>query len=477
MASSQGPSSFPISRSSLAFLVALGVIGFLTFIVFPVRRITVVADGFTHLVVTRDQSDTSVLRQAGVALATEDVVAHKSDGWGEHELIVSRAVPVIVFLSNKQISWRTQAKTVGAALAEIGVTLGQGDKVFVNGVVTSPDENLVPAPGRMVSDALMLARVALSPLIDDQNPLSILVKRAVPFNVDEDGHSMDLLSTEPDVGSALRDNGIQLRPEDLVMPALDTPLAAGLNVEVRHAAELVITDPNGDNVVYTHERTVGAALSAAGIEIGEKDRLSPGPDEPVSDGLTVEVFRVGVRSVVEREDIPFETLFKGDPNLAWGDTRRTEGSNGVHAREYEVTYENGIEISRELARDYVEVEPTDAVVYYSAGSDYQGDMPDNYHVVSVLHVYATWYNPASAGKPAGSPGYGITSTGVQVTRGIVAVDPTVIPYGTKMFIPGYGFAVAADCGGGIKGNMIDLGYPDGVESDWSTRWVDIYILG
>ena len=64
-----------------------------------------------------------------------------------------------------------------------------------------------------------------------------------------------------------------------------------------------------------------------------------------------------------------------------------------------------------------------------------------------------------------------------MTRGIVAVDPRVIPYGTRMFIPGYGFAVAADCGGGVKGNMIDLGYPDGVDVDWVSHWVDIYILG
>jgi 3D (Asp-Asp-Asp) domain-containing protein len=63
-----------------------------------------------------------------------------------------------------------------------------------------------------------------------------------------------------------------------------------------------------------------------------------------------------------------------------------------------------------------------------------------------------------------------------VTRGIVAVDPAVIPLGTRLYVPGYGFAVAADTGGGIIGNMIDLGFPDGVPSDWHTSWVDVYIL-
>ncbi len=63
-----------------------------------------------------------------------------------------------------------------------------------------------------------------------------------------------------------------------------------------------------------------------------------------------------------------------------------------------------------------------------------------------------------------------------VTYGIVAVDPNVIPLGTRMFIPGYGYAVAADTGGAVKGYIIDLGFPDGVSADWQSKWVEIYIL-
>jgi 3D (Asp-Asp-Asp) domain-containing protein len=104
-------------------------------------------------------------------------------------------------------------------------------------------------------------------------------------------------------------------------------------------------------------------------------------------------------------------------------------------------------------------------------------LPDGLNVVRVMNVYATWYNPASAGRSDSDPSYGITSTGVPVTKGIVAVDPSVIPYGTRMYIPGYGFGEAADTGGAIVGNIIDLGFPDGVDPDWTPCWVDIYILG
>jgi 3D (Asp-Asp-Asp) domain-containing protein len=91
-------------------------------------------------------------------------------------------------------------------------------------------------------------------------------------------------------------------------------------------------------------------------------------------------------------------------------------------------------------------------------------------------MYATWYNASTSGKAQTDPNYGFTRMGTPVTRGIVAVDPAVIPLGTRLYVPGYGFAVAADTGGGIIGNMIDLGFPDGVPSDWHTSWVDVYIL-
>jgi len=97
-------------------------------------------------------------------------------------------------------------------------------------------------------------------------------------------------------------------------------------------------------------------------------------------------------------------------------------------------------------------------------------------VLKVEHVYATWYNASSSGRPNTDPHYGITATGVPVTKGIVAVDPNVIPLGTRLYIPGYGFAVAGDTGGGIVGDMIDLGYPDGVAPDGPTGWIDVYLL-
>jgi 3D (Asp-Asp-Asp) domain-containing protein len=118
----------------------------------------------------------------------------------------------------------------------------------------------------------------------------------------------------------------------------------------------------------------------------------------------------------------------------------------------------------------------DTVIYYSASALNSTGSIDNLRVAETKRMYATWYNAASSGRPATDPHYGITASGVPVTKGIVAVDKSLIPLGTRLYIPGYGFAVAGDTGGGIIGDMIDLGYPDGVAVDWRTGWVDVYIL-
>lgn len=80
--------------------------------------------------------------------------------------------------------------------------------------------------------------------------------------------------------------------------------------------------------------------------------------------------------------------------------------------------------------------------------------PPGLTLIGEWEMVATAYYSGGGGLN----GNGITAIGLRVKKGIVAVDPRVIPLGTRLFIPGYGEALAADTGGWIKGNRIDLAF-------------------
>ena len=101
----------------------------------------------------------------------------------------------------------------------------------------------------------------------------------------------------------------------------------------------------------------------------------------------------------------------------------------------------------------------------------------------VIQVRATAYCLCQkcTGKTPSSPGYGHTASGLVIVPGrdmkVLSVDPSVIPLGTEVYVEGYGYAIAADTGGAIKGNKIDV-YKDihALALQWGVRNVNVYLL-
>jgi uncharacterized protein YabE (DUF348 family)/3D (Asp-Asp-Asp) domain-containing protein len=455
------------ARLRLALLVCLSAAAVLGFVLFPPRRVTIGADGNEKVVVSRTNDLDTLLRMAGFRREANDVVVRTGT-----EYRIERAVPVTVHVDGKVITWRTRADTVQALLDEVGVQVSPYDGIVYNGVEVNPQEPLAPGPLAAVTAANIGAQ-SLSP----PSSIDVVINRAVPFTIVEDGRRIAFKSARPTVAMALRDAGIRLGPADDVYPPLSTPLVAGQEVVVDHAAAVTVRIGNSSQVIYTHQKLLKNALAEAGLDLGPDDRVEPSVDSDVFNGMTARLVRVTGRSIVEREDVPRRTVFKPDDSLQGSQTRIVQGHDGVHLTEYRIVIEDGVETERTLVRDWYEPEVVDNVIYYAASSlRATGLQPDSFQVLKVEHVYATWYNAASSGRPNTDPHYGITATGVPVTKGIVAVDPNVIPLGTRLYIPGYGFAVAGDTGGGIVGAMIDLGYPDGVAPDGPTGWIDVYLL-
>jgi 3D (Asp-Asp-Asp) domain-containing protein len=106
-----------------------------------------------------------------------------------------------------------------------------------------------------------------------------------------------------------------------------------------------------------------------------------------------------------------------------------------------------------------------------AGVARQGFASALHFAGSALHMLASAYTAGCYGCT------GMTASGLHAGFGVIAVDPSIIPLGTKLFIPGYGRAVAGDTGGAIHGHRIDLGFnTNGEAFEWGSRAVTVYLL-
>jgi uncharacterized protein YabE (DUF348 family)/3D (Asp-Asp-Asp) domain-containing protein len=456
------------ARLRLALLLCLTVAGFLAFVVFPPERVSVEADGREQVIVSREGDAAMVLKQAGVQPSMNDVVVRAGN-----ELRVERALPVVMEADGRTLAWRTRATTVRGLLSEMDIESGPYDAVYINGIEVRPGDALDPHSLTLLPDAVYQAfgKAPAAP------GLSVTVYRAVPFTLVEDGRTIVIKSSRPTVDLALKEAGVRLGPADRVFPALTEPLVAGQQVSVEHAAALTIRTGDSSRVVYTHQSLLSDALAEAGLALGAEDRVEPSVDAAVYNGMTARLVRVAGRQLVEREDVARKTVFKPDETLQGSASRVVQGHDGVKIREYRIVIEDGVETERRLVREGFDPDVQDTVIYYAASSVRATGLPaENLTVARTERMWVTWYNAASSGKPATDPAYGITFSGLPLTKGIVAVDPRVIPLGTRLYVPGYGFAIAADTGGAVLGNILDLGFPDGVHVDWATGYHDVYIL-
>lgn len=472
----------PARRHHFAVIFVIALVGVFAFVLLQPRRVRVDADGRSLVLSTRLAHDGAVLRSAGVDLSPGDRVT-ALQGEGDADVLrVERARTIVLHADGETRRLRTHALIIDQLLAEAGIAPAPRDSVLEDGALVSMNAPIEPP--RLFATRL--------PLVSGAAPgeTTIEVRRAVPFVVMEDGRESLSTSSRPSVAQALREAGIRVGVGDAITPGLQSALEANMRIEIRHAYAITVTVPDAHRVIYTLALTVGEALAGAGIAVPEGAFTDPPAATPVSAGMSVRIVQLSGSSDAEREYVESRTIYEPDAALSPGKTRVLKGHDGVRVRRYRVTYVDREEAGRELIQEYFDPEPVNTTVYYATRTAPEptpapapaprpapapvGAPPAS--TVTTLRVYATWYNAASSGRSPNDPNYGRTATGVLVTYGIVAVDPDIIPLGTRLYIPGYGYGVAADTGGAVKGYIIDLGFPDGVDVRWQSQWVDITVL-
>ncbi|MEL7647245.1 MAG: 3D domain-containing protein [Sedimentibacter sp.] len=162
-----------------------------------------------------------------------------------------------------------------------------------------------------------------------------------------------------------------------------------------------------------------------------------------------------------------------------------EGSDGMKKSVYQESYIDGVLVSRSLEEEIVYIDPVEEIIEVGTKEYKVATSRGGFRYNTEFDMVATAYDLsyASTGKYPDDPEYGITASGTKAQPGTVAVDPSVIPLGTKLYIastdgsPDYGYATALDTGGAIKGYRIDLFMEDGTKANnYGIRQVKVYVL-
>lgn len=470
----------------LPWLAAAAVLIWAATVVWPLvssagMAVTVTVDGFREPVRTSRATVGQLLADLGVRLRPEDAVTPGLDAPLAPGLAVTvqRARPGRVDADGTVFTVYTHAQTAGALLAEAGLTLAAGDEIWLDAGRVQPETPLPPADGPAAArDRPRFARPR-GWVGHDPQPVRLSLRRAVALTVDDGSVPFVLHTTAPTVGEALVAAQVTLYLGDDVRPALGSRTQAGLRVVIQRSKPVLITADRRTVQTRTRGKTVGDALVELGVVVSGNDRVTPALATAVRDNTLIKVVRVLETMEVEREPIPFEMMYAADAQMEIDNQRLVHpGQLGEYRKRFKVTLVDGQAVSRLILDDWMAAEPITRVVAYGTKIvprtlDTPGG-PITYW--RKIRVYATSYSPARSGTPVTAPWYGLTRIGLPAGKGLVGVDPTVIPLGTRLYVPGYGPALAADTGNGIfGGKWLDLGYSDDDFELWHW-WVDVYVL-
>ena len=258
------------------------------------------------------------------------------------------------------------------------------------------------------------------------------------------------------------------------------------------ARELTVHDNGTTQSIYVSSGTVADALETAGIVLGEFDELSVDNNAQIQNGMDIYITRVTVEESYTYEPLPYETVMQASSFLLKGSEIVVQhGEDGVRQYIYDNIYKNGVMTDRILAGTAVYEKPVNEIIAYGTSSVISPSSTLTVSTTSQILTledgtqipYTSYLDVEATAYTTEGKSFNITKSGAVARYGIIAVDPTVIPMGTRMYIASedgdwtYGYAIAGDTGGFIKGNRIDLFYNTNAECiDFGRRNVRVYIL-
>jgi len=217
--------------------------------------------------------------------------------------------------------------------------------------------------------------------------------------------------------------------------------------------DVTVTIGTGSPVHWnTAAMTVSDVLSDIGYTENPDDLITPAPETVVTQDMEITVVLVTFEESEEVAAIPYGTEYRDVQTIPRGTTTRISyGTEGVARQQQRRRYENGVLADTEVLSSETITEPVNEVLERGVGgvvSGKHGSFNFSYYIDVTATAYGDYDEPR------------LTYSGTLAQEGVIAVDPTVIPLGTKVYVKGdygdYGYCSADDIGSGIKGYHIDI---------------------
>ncbi len=324
---------------------------------------------------------------------------------------------------------------------------------------------------------VVLLGISLTKVVDAIQTHTIVVK----INDSRDTAVTSYSTKAKTVAEFIAEENIDfIKDRDKISLSPDSEIKDDISITIDKAIDIKITADGQESIVTIIPTTVDKTLEIAGITIDEDDIVNISPSTVLRSGDSITITRVDIEYEEEFITTPFSEIAEESDYLFAGEYEIIqEGIDHIEKETYKIIKHDGVEISRELSASEIEQEGQDEITAlgtrprpapvsnpslpYSPGTSELG-----FSYTSVMNARAVAYT-----APPGSHG----AYGGLCTYGTVAVDPTVIPLGTKLYIEGYGYAYANDVGSGVKGNIVDL-FMESIDEcyAWGSRYVNVYIL-
>ncbi len=339
-------------------------------------------------------------------------------------------------------------KTLSEVLSNAGYTLGDGDRVFVNGTRMDMNQEITLKTGS-----------------------TIQIQRVYPITINDNGVNHTILSSARTLAEALWENNISVSANDYVSIPLDTVIDQSLSLEIQRSNLITIAVDGKQITSNASAQTVGEALAQAGVSLQNLDYSIPAENEVLPADGVIQVVRVSEEIQLIEESIPFETEYVADAEMDLDQQKVIQsGQSGLSISRVRIRTENGEEISRETEDSWIAASPVTQQTAYGTKITIQTTSTEN-------GVIEYWRAVTVTANSYLDTGYR-TASGKWPEYGMIAVSSAWYSYmkGTSVYVPGYGVATVEDKCGACEGNMlIDVFIPTEDYVGWH-RSVTLYFL-